>query len=151
MSIKHGRHICLEKFTRCAKVCGLFFPWMCFRGDDWLGRQTPITWTKKLTAFSPHVQRTFFYPHLWNCPLLYPRIWLQQWWLMNEWMMIKKSTKFYHGFQRQQSHQAYVAECFFLLFWIFAANKTKHCAYPKLVATQVNYVFRNSPSCIFVF
>ena len=23
------------------------FSWMCFLGDNWLGRQTPITWTKK--------------------------------------------------------------------------------------------------------
>ena len=40
MIIKHGRHICL----RCAKVCGPFFPLLCFSGSDWLSRQTPITW-----------------------------------------------------------------------------------------------------------
>ena len=34
-----------DKFTRCAKVCGLFFPLLlCFLGADWLGRETPITW-----------------------------------------------------------------------------------------------------------
>ena len=32
-----------EKFTRCAKVSGLFY-WLCFSRADWLGRQTPITW-----------------------------------------------------------------------------------------------------------
>ena len=31
-----------EKFTRCAKVCGLFLLLFCFRDADWLGRQTPI-------------------------------------------------------------------------------------------------------------
>ena len=25
MIIKHGRHICFEEFTTCAKVCGLLF------------------------------------------------------------------------------------------------------------------------------
>ena len=34
----------LAKFTRCAKVCGLIFSWLCFRDADWLSRQTPITW-----------------------------------------------------------------------------------------------------------
>ena len=33
-----------EKFTRCAKVCGLYFSSFCFSGADWLGRQSPITW-----------------------------------------------------------------------------------------------------------
>ena len=36
----------IEKFTRCAKVCGIF-SWMCFLRADWLGRQTPITWHGK--------------------------------------------------------------------------------------------------------
>ena len=29
-----------EKCTRCAKVCGLFFSWLCFLDADWLCRQT---------------------------------------------------------------------------------------------------------------
>ena len=33
-----------EKFTRCTKICGLFFFLIVPFGDDWLGRQTPITW-----------------------------------------------------------------------------------------------------------
>ena len=36
------RHF-VEKFTRCAKVSGLF-SWLYFSDADWLGRQTPITW-----------------------------------------------------------------------------------------------------------
>ena len=39
-----------ERFTRCAKVCGLFFflffffsCLLCFSDAGWLGRQTPIT------------------------------------------------------------------------------------------------------------
>ena len=30
------------KFTRCAKVYGLFL--LCFSGADWLGRKTSVTW-----------------------------------------------------------------------------------------------------------
>ena len=33
-----------EKFTRCAKICGLLLL-LSFSGADWLGRQTPITWS----------------------------------------------------------------------------------------------------------
>ena len=33
-----------DKFTRCAKVCGLFFLIVFSSGADWLGRQTKITW-----------------------------------------------------------------------------------------------------------
>ena len=34
---------CFEKFTRCAKLCGLF-SWLYFSDADWLSRQTSITW-----------------------------------------------------------------------------------------------------------
>ena len=34
----------VEKFTRCAKACGLFLP-----GSDWLGRQALITWLPSLS------------------------------------------------------------------------------------------------------
>ena len=35
-----------EKFTRCAKICGLLLLLLLsFSGADWLGRQTPITWS----------------------------------------------------------------------------------------------------------
>ena len=40
------------KFTKCAKVYGLF-SWFYFSDADWLGRQTPITWQtydRKLSA-----------------------------------------------------------------------------------------------------
>ena len=40
MIIKHGRHL-FDKFTRRAKVCGLFV-----LGSDWLGKKTPITWAE---------------------------------------------------------------------------------------------------------
>ena len=36
-------HFFFEKFTRCAKVCGLF-SWFYFSGADWLGKQTAVTW-----------------------------------------------------------------------------------------------------------
>ena len=34
----------LLRNVRCAKVCGVF-SWLFFSVADWLGRQTPITWT----------------------------------------------------------------------------------------------------------
>ena len=30
-----------EKFTRCAKVCGIF-SWLCFSDVDWLGMPTSM-------------------------------------------------------------------------------------------------------------
>ena len=44
MIIKHGRHM-FEKFTRCAKVCGLFFL-IVLLDADWLARPTPTTWVE---------------------------------------------------------------------------------------------------------
>ena len=40
-----------EKFTRYAKVCGLFFS-MCLSDADWLGRRTLITWLQLLILTS---------------------------------------------------------------------------------------------------
>ena len=48
--------IFFEKFTRCAKVCGLF-SWLCFSNADWLSRQTLITWlTLSLLYFSVQIK-----------------------------------------------------------------------------------------------
>ena len=42
MIIKHGRHF-FRNSGGAQRIVG-FFPWLCYSGADWLGRQTVITW-----------------------------------------------------------------------------------------------------------
>ena len=52
MIIKHSSDTFIEKFTRCAKVCGLFFLGCAFLDADWLGKQTSVTWVAMGLVFS---------------------------------------------------------------------------------------------------
>ena len=58
MKDKQTSH-CFEKFTRCAKVYGLF-SWLCFSGADWLSRQSPVTFY--VTYLQCHLKHT-----IWIC------------------------------------------------------------------------------------
>ena len=66
--IKLGRYI-LGEIQEMAKVCGLFFPWLCFLGAVWLSRQTVLT--SRTGARPPTCLYSFY--SLYTClPLLIP-------------------------------------------------------------------------------
>ena len=47
-----------------AKVCGLFFSWLCFSDADWLGRQSPIMWL--LCTWVSHVHHFSSRDEFWH-------------------------------------------------------------------------------------